>query len=127
MHYEDECLPDHPVKPPRQSSTFMRLRAQALCLFLLVSAGSLLMAAGCGPQRTSSPRPAAGPSSEATAQPAHAVVDVRQVRRALTAVEAEDYLGDAVCAACHRTAAADHARSAHARTLRSVGMAQDGA
>ena len=53
-------------------------------------------------------------------------VDVRQVRRALTEQEAASYLGDAVCGACHKTAAKAHNLSRHAHTLRAVTLTQDG-
>ncbi len=53
------------------------------------------------------------------------VVDVRDVNRALTDEEMQNYVGDAACAGCHRQAAATHARSSHAHTFHLVPTAQD--
>jgi len=96
-------------------------------LLLLATTGALLALSACGPNQ---PRPSELASSSRAAAPTEttptAVVDVRQVRRALTSAEAANYLGDEACGACHAHAAAMHARSAHAQTLHAVTAKQDG-
>src|SRR5436190_969793 len=110
----------HPTFPTRMNMHW-------IWFLLLLGAGVMLTVAACGPR---TPLPSASPAqtslstlNEVSTPP---VVDVRQVQRALTASESENYLGDSVCAPCHPGVAAIHARSAHANTLRPVSMTQDG-
>jgi predicted CXXCH cytochrome family protein len=105
---------------PEDWSSTSSSAARRLWLLLALGGAVLLALAACGP--TPSARPAA-PAPPTASLPA---IDVRLVRRALTASEAEDYLGDAACASCHRDIGAAHARSAHARTLRAVTLPEDG-
>ncbi len=96
-------------------------------LLLLLATGALLMLCACG---TNQPSPSEPASSSHAVLPTEitraAVIDVREVRRALTSAEAANYLGDKVCGACHARVAATHAHSAHAQTLRAVTVEQDG-
>ena len=98
-----------------------------LWLLLLLATGALLMLSACGPNQPPPTQPA---SSSRAVLPTEitptAVIDVRQVRRALDASEAANYLGDKACGACHARAAAMHAHSAHAQTLHAVNVKQDG-
>ena len=98
-----------------------------LWLLLALTAGALLALAACAPRPSLAPAPPPPqPSQAQTAKPLVPVADVRTERRALSAEEARDYLGDAVCASCHKDIAALHARSRHAHTLRPVSTTQDG-
>ena len=98
-----------------------------LWLLLALTAGALLALAACAPRPTLAPvSPLPQLSLAQLAKPLVPVADVRTERRALSAEEARDYLGDAVCASCHKDIAALHARSRHAHTLRPVSVAQDG-
>jgi hypothetical protein len=97
-----------------------------MSLLMLGGTATLLVASACGPAPPAA-HPVATPARAASAEPrAHVAVDVREVRRALTAAEAADYIGDATCTSCHRDIGAAHAQSAHAHTLRPVTLAEDG-
>ncbi len=124
--------------------------AARMCLLALLTLAALLAFAACGSPRSAAPVPPALPpsltafpsttsSSLASPSPvsfaAHngraetlpaAVADVRELRRALSAQEAADYLGDAACGACHRAEANLHTHSRHAQTLRAVSARDDG-
>ena len=93
-----------------------------LWLLTLLSLAAVLLLAACASHNPAPPRsPLSVPGLQAAS-----VVDVRQVRRALTAEEAKDYLGNGVCASCHKDIAANHERSTHAHTLRPVTLQKDG-
>ncbi len=95
-------------------------------LLILLSLVAVLLLAACAshsPAPPASPLPA--PDVVSGLQTA-SVVDVRQVRRALTTDEAKDYLGNGVCASCHKEVASAHERSTHAHTLRPVTLQKDG-
>jgi hypothetical protein len=100
-------------------------RISALAAFCATAA---MIAVGCH-ERTGSPpvRPAIPTTA---AQSAVSAAEFQTSLRAgsglLTAEEARAYLGDAVCARCHRKIAADAAHTRHALTLRSVRIAEQG-
>lgn len=103
-----------------------RSGAGRLLLLILLSLVAVLLLAACAshsPAPPASPLPA--PDVVSGLQTA-SVVDVRQVRRALTTDEAKDYLGNGVCASCHKEVASAHERSTHAHTLRPVTLQKDG-
>lgn len=52
------------------------------------------------------------------AEASHPPTDVREVRRGLSPVEAQDYLGDAACAECHKSLVERTSTTRHASTLR---------
>jgi predicted CXXCH cytochrome family protein len=113
--------------PHRQHVTHSGITAAWPWLLLLLGEGILLMLAACGPRSSLLHSRGVPPRvASKNAAPPPDPVDVREIRRALTAPEAESYLGDAVCGSCHRSVAAIHARSAHSHTLRPVSVALDG-
>ena len=120
------------MKHPSASKWTYGLKGRAgtsagrLWLLTLLSLSAVLLLAACA---SHTPAPPASPSSvlnTVSGLQAASVVDVRQVRRALTAEEAKDYLGNGVCASCHKDVALAHERSTHAHTLRPVMLQKDG-
>jgi hypothetical protein len=71
------------------------------------------------------PPTAPSPTPVVAETPAHAV-DVRWMRRTLSADEAADYVGDAACAGCHPKIAQQQARTRHNDTLRATTAKVDG-
>ena len=104
-----------------------RSGAGRLGLLALLSLPLVVLLAACASHSPSSSASAPiSPGASSTSPSSTTVVDVRQTRRALTAEEAKDYLGNAVCASCHKDIARTHDKSTHAHTLRPVMLTKDG-
>ena len=112
-------------------------RRGGMLLLAALSVFILLLTAACGTHPAQQTRQGSAaslpsvsqtavPSGSATpAPPVSAVVDVRDVNRALTDSEMRGYAGDAACASCHKQEFAAHSHSNHAHTFHTVSFAQD--
>ncbi|MCW3098335.1 MAG: hypothetical protein JWL77_3953 [Chthonomonadaceae bacterium] len=96
------------------------LRRWLLLALVALTTGLLAACSSVPPQKAPT-----APVAVAAPTPPHAV-DVRWLRRTLSADEAADYVGDAACASCHPQIAKQQARTRHAGTLRAVTVKEDG-
>lgn len=100
-------------------------RKRPVLLLIALSLAVLILTAACGtrpPTHLDNVKP-----PQTAVAPAGIGFDIRDKPRVVSEAEAADYLGNAVCAACHRESAAAHARSSHANTFRPVSLRADAA
>lgn len=97
-----------------------------LGVLVLLTAG--LIGACTSSNKTQTPPPTPAPNSSA-ATPAPTtphMVDVRWMRRTLSAEEATAYVGDAACVKCHTPIGKQQAQTRHNSTLRAITVKEDG-
>ena len=100
-------------------------RPGGLLTLAALSVSILVLTAACGTRPAPQTSSTAAKPALASSLPVSSAVDVREVNRALTDSEMQDYTGDASCTSCHKQAAAAHAHSSHAHTFRPVNSAHD--
>jgi len=99
---------------------------RGIALLLAVVVPLVLVGLGCHEPGVADKQNASVPARSDTVAPASFETKLSDGSRLLDGSEAGEYVGDAVCANCHKSIGHDYARTRHARTFRQVKLDEQG-